>query len=164
MIFEVVEAQDNATALARLAEYFLEMGQPQLAGPVAAALKQAFPSELSALAGRLYVEMAQRDATAVNATIAAIQAQLDLKADEILPWERRVSLALALAQARQLPLARPLLAFSLETVDEDHLRSLTAGTLYRLLAVARAADLAWPDESLRTDALALLPPEWRDRL
>lgn len=164
MIFEVVEAQDNATALARLAEYFLEMGQPQLAGPVAAALKQAFPTELAALAGRLHVEMAQRDTPAVNATVAAIKTQLDLKADEILPWERRVSLALALAQARQLPLARPLLAFSLETIDEDHLRSLTAGTLYRLLAVARAADLSWPDDSLRTDALALLPPEWRERL
>ncbi len=164
MIFEVVEAQDNATALARLAEYFLEMGQPQLAGPVAAALKQAFPNELAALAGRLHVEMAQRDSTAVNATLASIRSQLDLKADEILPWERRVSLALALAQARQLPLARPLLAFSLETVDEEHLRSLTAGTLYRLLALSRAAELAWPDESLRGDALALLPPEWRDRL
>ncbi len=164
MIFEVVEAQDNPTALARLAEYFLEMGQPHLAVSVAAALKQAFPQELSALAGRLYVEMAQRDTAAVNATVAAIQTQLGLKADEILPWERRVSLALALAQARQTALARPLIDFSLETVDEDHLRSLTPGTLYRLLAVTKALGLAWPDEGVRQSALTLLPPEWRERL
>jgi len=164
MMFEVVEAQDNATALARLAEYFLEMGQAQLAVSVAGALRQSFPTELSALAGRLYVEMAQRDTAAVNATLATIHAQLAIQADEILPWERRVSLAVALAQARQLPAARPLLEFSLATVDEDHLRSLTTGTLYRLLAVARAADLAWPEEDLRQTALALLPPEWRDRL
>ena len=131
---------------------------------MAAALKQAFPQELSALAGRLYVEMAQRDTAAVNATVAAIQTQLGLKADEILPWERRVSLALALAQARQTALARPLIDFSLETVDEDHLRSLTPGTLYRLLAVTKALGLAWPDEGVRQSALTLLPPEWRERL
>lgn len=163
MIFEVVEAQDNPTALARLAEYFLEMGQPQLATPVAAALKQAFPQELSALAGRLQVEMARRDVAAVNASVAVIEAQLALNADEILPWERRVSLALSLAQARQMPLARPLLVFSLETADDDHLRSLTPGTLYRLLAVTDATHLAWPSDDLRRSALALLPPEWRER-
>jgi hypothetical protein len=164
MIFEVVEPQDNATALARLAEYFLEMGQPQLAAPVATALRQAFPNDLSALASRLHVEMAQRDSAAVNATLADIQAQLALKADEILPWERRVSLALALVQARQPSLARPLLDFALETADEDHLRSLTTGALYRMLAVAKATGGTWPDESLRQEALSLLPPEWRERL
>lgn len=163
-VFEVVEAQDNPTALGRLAEYFLETGQPQLARAVAASLEQAFPHELSALAARAHVDLAHRDGAAVTATLAAIDAQLAQGADEILPWERRISLALALAQARRLEQARAMIANCLEGADDERLRSLTAGTLYRLLLFCRTTGVEFADPAQRTAALALLPAEWRDRL
>lgn len=163
-VFEVVEAQDNPTALGRLAEYFLEIGQPQLAGAVAASLQQAFPHELSALAARAHVAFARRDGAAVTATLGAIDAQLAQGADEILPWERRISLALALAQARRMDQATAMVANCLEGADEERLRSLTPGTLYRLLLFCRTIGVEFPDPAQRDAALRLLPAEWRERL
>lgn len=163
-VFEVVEAQDNPTALGRLAEYFLETGQPQLAGAVAASLRQAFPQELSALAARAHVEFARRDGTALNGTVAAIDAQLSQGADEILPWERRISLALALAQARRMDQAKAMVGNCLEGADDERLRSLSPGTLYRLLLFCRTTGVDFPEPSQREAALALLPAEWRERL
>lgn len=163
-VFEVVEAQDNPTALGRLAEYFLETGQPQLAAAVAGSLKQAFPHELAALAARAHVDFARRDGPALTATLGAIDAALGQGADEILPWERRISLALALAQGRRMDQARAMVENCLAGADDERLRSLTPGALYRLLLFCRAAGVDFPEPSQREAALALLPAEWRERL
>lgn len=163
-VFEVVEAQDNPTALGRLAEYFLETGQPQLAAAVAASLQQAFPHELGALAARAHVAFALREGAALQAALAAVDTALREGADEILPWERRVSLALALAQARRLDQARAMMTGLLAGADDERLRSLTPGTLYRLIRFNQAAGIDFPDPAQRERAAALLPAEWRERI
>ncbi|HEY5550592.1 MAG TPA: hypothetical protein VIK52_01790, partial [Opitutaceae bacterium] len=162
-IFQVVEVQDNQTALSRLAEYFLEMGEVQSAASVAAALKDGYPSDLTALTARAHVELALRDPGAIAATLAAIDSALANGADEFLPWERRVSLALALAQARRTDQAKELVATCLAWADAGELRFLTTGTLYRLLLFATATGVEFPDPELRRTALALLPLELREK-
>jgi hypothetical protein len=162
-IFQVVEVQDNQTALARLAEYFLEMGELQPAAAVASALEGGYPSDLAALAARAHVDLAQRDSSAVAATLAAIDAALPNGAEEFLPWERRVSLALALAQARRTDQAREMIVACLGAASVEELRFLTTGTLYRLLVFASATGIEFPDPELRSAALALLPLEMREK-
>jgi hypothetical protein len=162
-IFQVVEVQDNQTALARLAEYFLEMGELQPAAAVASALEGGYPSDLAALAARSHVDLAQRDSSAVAATLAAIDAALPNGAEEFLPWERRVSLALALAQARRTDQAREMIVACLGAASVEELRFLTTGTLYRLLVFASATGIEFPDPELRSAALALLPLEMREK-
>lgn len=164
-IFQVVEeVQDNQTALSRLAEYFLEMGEVRSAMSIADVLEKSFPGDLTALTARAHVDLVSRDAGALAATLAAIDAALTNGADEFLPWERRVSLALALAQARRADQARKMVVSCLEQADAGQLRFLTTGTLYRLVAYCGTAGVAFPDPALRDTALALLPLELRERL
>jgi len=162
-IFQVVEVQDNQTALSRLAEYFLEMGEMHSAAAVAAALESGYPSDLTALTARAHVNLSMRDTRAIGATLTAIDAALTNGADEFLPWERRVSLALALAQARRTDQAREMMVACLAAASVEELRFLTTGTLYRLLVFASATGIEFPDPELRNTALALLPLEMRGR-
>jgi hypothetical protein len=133
------------------------------AAAVASALEGGYPSDLAALAARAHVDLAQRDSSAVAATLAAIDAALPNGAEEFLPWERRVSLALALAQARRTDQAREMIVACLGAASVEELRFLTTGTLYRLLVFASATGIEFPDPELRSAALALLPLEMREK-
>jgi len=163
-VFQVVEVQDNQTALSRLAEYFLEMGMTRLADSVADALEQLFPSDLAALTARAHVEIALRDGPALAATLAVIDEALARGSDGVLPWERRVSLALALAEARRMDQARTMVTACLTGADVDQLRFLTTGTLYRLMLFCKVTGTEFPNPQQRNAALALLPLELRERL
>ena len=72
-------------------------------------------------------------------------------------------LAVVLAKAKQEKLAREQATACLAVADEGKLRSLSPGSLYRLLVLSRAFDLRL-DPKLHEFALTLVPAELRDRL
>lgn len=163
-VFEVVEPQDNALALSRLAGYFVETGRLQLAAAVGDSLERGFASDAGALIARAQVAMARNEARTFSRVLPELLAATADGKDEDLPWERRASLAVVLALAKHPDLARKQVTFCLEEADVERLRSLGTLTLYRLLTVARGYQLDFKDPRLRETALALLPAEFRAKL
>jgi len=160
-VFRVVEVQDNASALSRLAEYLIEMGQIDSATAVGQALEHSFPGDLSALIARALIAAARRDELAFRLVMDAVLPYLTNGTDDMLPWDRRVSLALALAQHGSHSLARKQVAWCLEEVDEELLRSLSSVSLHRFRELAGAYKLDFPDKGLRDVIRKLLPAEAR---
>jgi tetratricopeptide (TPR) repeat protein len=163
-IYAVVAVQDNATALSWLAEYFIEMGDLAQAVSVSQALERFFPSDLGALVARTRVEHTQGDAAGFAHSLDEIQASLARGDDSTLPWERRVSLAIALTEGKRFELAKEQTKQCLATIDEARVRSLTTVSLYRLQEMGKAFGLGISDPQLRTLARGLLPVEMRDNL
>lgn len=162
-VLEVVEEQDDATAMSRLAEYFIEMSQLDMAASLGQALRR-FPANLGAIVARAQIENARDDASGMAQTVNLIKTRLAGKADRSMPWDRRVSLAIVLARGREADLARAQLTRCLKEIDEEKLRSLTMTTLYRLHVLNKAFGLEIADPRLRELALDLLPADWRTRL
>jgi len=162
-ILEVVDDQDGAAALSRIAEYFLEMGQPDRAAAVGLALRR-FPADLGALTARAQVEIARGDTAGSDRTVESLLRRLSSGADRALPWDRRVSLAIVLARSRHADLAREQVRRCMAEIDEAGLRSLTTGSLYRLQVLGKAYGLGITDQRLRQIALYLLPSDLRSRL
>jgi len=162
-ILEVVEDQDDAPALSRTAEYFVEMGMLDAAAAAGQSLRR-FPADPGALAARAQVEIARGDTAAFDRTAESLQRRLASGADRVLPWDRRVSLAVVLARAKQPDLAREQVRRCVAEIDEARIRSLTTGLLYRLQVLGKAYGLAITDPRLRELALELLPPDLRRRL
>jgi tetratricopeptide (TPR) repeat protein len=161
-IFAVVENQDDATALSRISEYFIETGQLGQAAAVSQALRQ-FPANLGALVARAEVEFAQNDLAAFAQSVERLLPRMTGLNDRQLAWDRRVSLAVTLAQAKRMDLARTQLQRCLEKVDAAKLRSLSTGSLYRLQVLGKAFNLKIADPQLQALALDLLPPDMRQR-
>jgi len=162
-IFEVVDPQDDSVAFSRIADYFIEMGQLDLAASVGQGLRR-FPADLGALVARLDVEVAVGDTAGYSQTFESLMTGLSKKADRFLPWDRRVSLAVMLARGKRVDLAREQMRRCLAEIDETKLRSLTTGSLYRLQVLTKAFGLEIADRRLRELALDLLPPSLRSRL
>ncbi|HVZ64660.1 MAG TPA: hypothetical protein VG936_08830 [Lacunisphaera sp.] len=162
-ILEVVEDQPDAAALSRVAEYFIETGQVGTATAVSQSLRQ-FPADLSALVARAEVEFARGEMADFNDAVEKLQPRIVGVADRRLPWDRRVSLAVILAQAKQMDAARRQVQRCLESIDEAKLRSLSTGSLYRLQVLCKAFGLPIADPRLHALALDLLPPDLRQRL
>jgi len=162
-VFEVVENQDEATAQGRLAEYFAETGQAELAASAGAALRR-YPADLGALAARAQVAIALRDGEGFAECIDLLLHSLSGGADRFLAWDRRVSLAVVLAQGQQVDLARMEVVHCLADADDAKLRALDAGPLYRLQVLSSGLGLGIADPRLHELALELLPPEYRRRL
>ena len=163
IILEVVEDQEDAVALSRVAEYFMEMKQLELAASVSQALRR-FPADIGALVARAQVELARNDATAFGALVDQLRARLTGNADRRLAWDRRVGLAVVFARAKQSDLARKQVQRCFADADEGRLRSLSTGSLYRLLVLGRAYESSFGEAKLRELALSLLPAEMRARL
>jgi hypothetical protein len=162
-ILEVVEEQDDASALSRTAEYFVEMGQLDLAASVGQALRR-FPADLGALVARAQVEIARGDLAAFARTVELLRPHLSGAGARGLPWDRRASLAVVLMRGKQADLAREQVRRCLAEVDEAKLRSLTTGSLYRLQVLGKTFGLEIADQQLRGLALDLLPSDFRSRL
>jgi hypothetical protein len=163
-IFEVVDVQDNATALSHLAEYFVEMGQLDKAVGVAYTLGHSFPADLGAAVARALVAKAAGETADFEAALTDVQTAIARGDDKTLPWDRRVSLAIALAEGKRFTLARAQVQRCLARVDEARLRSLTTVSLYRLQVMSRAFGLGIEDPRLQALARRLLPAEMRDRI
>lgn len=163
-VFEVVEPQENAIALSRLAEYFVETNRLPLAAAVADSLERAFAADAGAMIARAKVALARGDAPALARVMPELLPAVAEGRDEDLPWERRANLALVLAQTKHPDLARPQVEFCLGEADVERLRSLGPVSLYRLLTLARVYRMEFGDPALRATALGLLPAEFQAQL
>jgi hypothetical protein len=161
-VLAVVEEQEEATALARIASYFVEIGDLDQAAAAAEGLRR-FPSDLGAWVARAEVAQARADEAGLAVALKTLQARLSARLAPVLPFDQRVSLAVVLAKAKQEKPARDQVRLALAAADEPGLRSLAPGSLYRLLVLARAFDQAM-DPALRARALDLLPVALRERL
>jgi hypothetical protein len=161
-IFEVVDAQDNATALSHLAEYFAEMEQTDQARAVAYALESSFPADLGAAVARALATQAAGDTPAFGRALKDIETAMVRGDEQTLPWDRSVSLAIALVEGRRFEQAREQARRCLAGVTEPQIRSLTTVSLHRLLVMSRGFGLEIGDPRLRELARQLLPAELRD--
>jgi hypothetical protein len=162
-IFETAEEQDAATAVSRLTEYFLEMGQGPLAASAASALVN-YPENLPALAALAQVEAAQGNSARYQAVLKTLVSVYRATEEHDLSWDRRVSLAVVLMQGKQADMARREMELCLALMDEARLRSLSVGSLYRFQVLLRALNLQITDPKLQSVARNLLPEALRTRL
>jgi hypothetical protein len=163
MVFRVTDNTDRALALSRLAEYALETQNAEMAASLNETLK-TYPAHLSALIGRALIEKARGNAAALDVIVTAIRQGLASRLDRLLPWDRRVSLTVVLAQANHAELAKPQLQRCFAELSDARIRSLSESALYRLLVLSKAYDLPVPQPGLRERMLALLPMEARTKL
>ncbi|ACB75082.1 hypothetical protein [Opitutus terrae] len=159
-VFEVVDEQDEATALGRMATYFVEAGRLELAAAAGQGLRR-FPANLGAWVARAEVESARGDTQALEASLKYLLPRLKAGADAGLPLDRRIGLAVVLARAQHEELARAQVRRCLSQLDESRLRGLSTSAIYRLFALAKAYDLSIADARARQLGLELLPAELR---
>ncbi len=164
VLFKVVEVQDNATALSYLAEYFAEMGMLDQAAAVGRTLERLFPGDLSVAVARAQVAKAVGDKAGFARAIEEIESLVAQGDAQLLPWDRRVGLAIALAEGRKFDQAREQVRQCLTELDEERLRSLTTTPLYRLMAMSKRFNLPIANPASRQLALQLLPAEMREGL
>jgi uncharacterized membrane protein YhaH (DUF805 family) len=159
-ILEVTDESNRALALSRLAEYFVETKRIDQAAAAGAALER-FPTDLGAMIARAQVEKARGDTAAFEKVFQSLLAGLNSGLDRSLGWERRVSLAIVLAQGGRTDLSRAQVQQCLGKLTEARLRSLTTASLFRLQLLAKTFALPISDPALQTLAKKLLPPELR---
>jgi len=158
LVFELVELQDNSVALSVLAEYFVETGRAGLAGSAAEALGRLFPEDIGAQVARVRAANAVGDRNSVREAFDKILVLLDTVGDSRLPWERRVALALLLAEAKRLDLAGQRMERCIDELDEKRLRTLAPSTLQRFVALGDALNMKPSDPELWKLAHTLMPP------
>lgn len=163
VIFEVVDEQDAAGALSRTVEYFVDMEQWDAAEAAADNLRQ-YSTNLGAMAALGQLAAARQDSARLQATLATLTPIVRSGYDRGLAWDRRVSLAIVLAQAGATDLARAQLQRCVKEADALRLRQLSTSALFRLLHFSNKLGVAFPDSALREQALAMLPAEARQRL
>jgi hypothetical protein len=162
-VMEVVDEQDDATAASRLAEYFIAMGQMDLASNAGIGLRR-FPADLGALLARTEIAIAQNDSDEFSRTFEVLLRRINGGADQALPWDQQVGLAIVLAQAHHVDLARIRLKKCVDEIDEEKLRLLSTNSLYRFQVLRRALGMEIKDPRLRDEAMDLLPADLRERL
>jgi len=96
--------------------------------------------------------------------LAVLEARLATGADRFLPWDRRVSLALTLAQADRVAPAVAQTRRCLADLDAAKLRTLSTGSLYSFQVLLRAVGLGITDPAQQELARSLLPENLRARL
>ena len=163
IVFETVDLQDGATALSRLTEYFLDLGNFKLAALAGRSLAENYASDLGARVAQARVEIARRDGAALARSLDAIATALQEGSDEALAWDRRVSLTLVLAEGNRAAAARTQALQCVEQMGEQELRSLSEPTLFRFLTLCRALGIE-VDPELRRVAAQLLPPRIRSQI
>jgi hypothetical protein len=158
----VVEEQDEATALGNIALYFVETGDLDQARAAAKGLTR-FPIDFGSWVVRAQVAAATRDRAESAKILKVIQARLAARVQPLISWSRRVDLAVVLARANDETLAKKELKLCIDDIDDAKIRSLSPGSLFRLLVLTRAFGLSF-DPQLHRMALGLIPAELRSRL
>jgi hypothetical protein len=163
VVMKVTEDQDDALLMSRIAEYLVETDNLGMAASADNALRR-FQADLSAIVARAQIQIARGETEEFARTVDSLLPRLAGEGERALPWDRRVNLAVVLAQARHLDLARAQLRKCLEQVDEEKLRSLSTGGLYHLEVLGRVLGMEISDPRLRQLALDLLPADMGRRL
>ncbi len=163
MVFEVVDEQDEVTALSNLAEFFVETGQIDQAAATAAKLRH-YPADPGALSALAQVEYARGDRAAFDSLLGKLVPYAARSAGADLGWDRQLSVAVVLTQGRRLDLASDVIRRCLAGADDARLRALSANSLLRLLTLKKISGHSFPDPRLEELARRLLPPTLRQRL
>jgi hypothetical protein len=161
-LFEVVDEQDEATALSNIALYFLEEGNLDQAHSAAAGLAR-FPIDVGAWVTRAQIAGATGDDVELAKAVKVLQARLAARVQPLISWERRVDLAVVLARANVETLAKKQLELCVDNIDDAKIRALSPGAVYRLLVMCRGLGVTMP-EAQRSLALSLVPAGLRMRL
>lgn len=162
-VFEIVDEQRPATAMARLAEYLIETSDLASVAGVVEQLKK-YPSDVGAQAARVQALKACGNAEEAAKELSVLEARLTTGADRFLPWDRRVSLSLTLAQAGRVAPAVVHARRCLAELDAAKLRTLSTGSLYNFQILLHATGLEITDPALHELARNLLPEDLRDKL
>jgi hypothetical protein len=163
IVFKVTEDQDDAILMSRMADYMVETGNLNFAASADKVLRR-YQANISALVARAQVDIARGQTEEFANALDALLPRLTGEGERALPWDRRVSLAVVLAQGRHLDLARKELQRCLEEADDERLRSLSTASLYHLEVLAKVLGMEIADARLRQLALDLLPPDMESRL
>jgi hypothetical protein len=161
-VLEVVDEQDDATALGNIALYFAEMGDLSRAQSAAEGLSR-YSTDFGAWVARAQVAAAAHDDAELAKALNVLQSRLALRVQPLLSWSRRVDLAVVLARAKDTVLAKKQLALCIKAIDDDRIRSLSPGSVYRLLVLCRGLGETMPPAE-RALAFSLVPPTLRARL
>lgn len=164
IVFEQTEPQDQATALSRLSEYFVDMGQVELGSLAAQVLARDYSADLGAQIAVARAQLAQRDRAALAGTIETILKGVQDGSGEGLAWDRRVSLGLVLAESGRTEEAKIQVQRCLEEMGEIDVRTLSQVALYRFLVTAKTLGLRVEDAALRDLARSLLPVNLQSRV
>lgn len=163
IILQVTDEQSDALLMSRIAEYLIESGNMDMAAAAGNALRR-FQVDVGALVARAQVEMAQGDSEGFAHSVEALLPRLTGETERTLPLDRRVSLAIVLAQGHHLDRARLEVQRCFADLDEEKLKALTTTSLYHLQVLAGALGEEMRDPKMRQLALDLLPPDVRSRL
>ncbi len=155
VVFEVVEVQDDATALSRLAEYFVAMGDLRRAVAVAQALQGSFGTDAGGMIAQAHVAIAINNPNTFRQSMETLLPLLEDGRDRLLMWDQRVTLTLVLARAQLSELLDRNLVRTLDEADERDIRQLTPEKLSQWLDVAhsRGQELADPELAQLAQAL-----------
>lgn len=146
-VFEVVAPQDEALALSRLAEYFIEVERPEPARLVVESLDRAYPQDLNATIARALVHEKTGNVTAFRTEVDRLAGSVERDlhpTDE----DRRVLRAIVLALGRRHDLARSELAASCPRLSVSTLELLTPLQLFRLRRLVELYRLEFPQPEL----------------
>ncbi len=163
MVFEVIDEQDEVTALSNLAEFFVETGQIDRAVAATAKLRH-YPADPGALSALAQVEYARGDRASFDSLLSKLVLYASRATDADLAWDRQLSVAVVFTQGRRLDLASDMIQRCLAGADEARLRALSANSLLRLLTLKKISGHSFPDPRLEELARRLLPPTLRHRL
>jgi hypothetical protein len=164
VVYEVVDVQDNATALGRLGDYFIAMQQLGLAQSVAQTLETSFANDLGALITRANLAAFERDPSKFVPLVEQIDRQIADVEFVDLPWDRRVALAVVLAQGKKMDAARLEAEACADEADEQLLRLLSSDALYRWEILRDNLQLDYFEPGLDELARSLLPAHLREAL
>ena len=161
-VLEVVDEQDDATTLGNIALYFAEIGDLDQARSAAEGLTR-FSTDFGAWVVRAQVAAAVHDDDELDKVLKVLQSRLALRVQPLISWDRRVDLAVVLARAKVTALAKKQLTLCINAIDDDHIRSLSPGSVYRLLVLCRGLEVTMPPAE-HDLALSLVPATLRARL
>ena len=161
-VLEVVDEQDDATTLGNIALYFAEIGDLDRARSAAEGLTR-YSTDFGAWVARAQVADAIHDDAELEKILKVLQSRLALRVQPLISWDRRVDLAVVLARAKATVLAKKQLALCINAIDDDRIRSLSPGSVYRLLVLCRGLGVTMPPAE-HALALRLVPPTLRVRL
>jgi hypothetical protein len=157
-VFQMTPPQDEALALARLAEYFVEMNRPEPATAAAEVLARSFPDDPNAAIARATVYAQAGQATALRRELERLEA--DIAAGRVpFLWDRRVQRAIVLALGQRPEVARAEVAACIATISAEALFELTPLQAHRLRTLAKGFEVPIPDPRL-TELLRALGAEY----
>ncbi len=154
VICKVVAPQDEALALSRLAEYFVEMNRDEPATLAAKVLAESYADDPNAAIARAIVAAHVNDRAALEREAARLAS--DVSAGRIpSSWDRRVQRAIVFALARRPELERTEILACVANASREGLFELTPLQAYRLCTLARHAEATFPNSTLGELAEAL---------